>query len=243
MLGITQLLERRPGEMSGGERQRVAMGRALVRKPKVFLFDEPLSNLDAALRADIRVEIGALVRKLGATTLYVTHDHVEAMTLGDRICVLREGMLEQIGTPREVYETPQTAFVATFLGSPSMNMVLAHKEGEWLSCGQLRLRCDEATTPSEVFIGVRPENLRVGSDCPGDAIKAEAVVLAVEPLGAETHLHLESGTLRLRARIAGFDAPSRGEKVPIFFETSSLHTFETQGRQNRISLRLGARGL
>src|SRR5471032_3700411 len=123
ILGIKQYLERRPRELSGGERQRVAMGRAIVRKPRVFLFDEPLSNLDASLRADIRLEIGQLVRRLGATALYVTHDHVEAMTLADRIAVMRGGRLLQLATPREVYEQPATSFVGAFLGSPRMNLL------------------------------------------------------------------------------------------------------------------------
>ena len=123
MLRIERLLDRRPGELSGGERQRVAMGRAIVRKPRVFLFDEPLSNLDASLRGDLRLEIGRLVRRLGVTALYVTHDHVEAMTLADRIAVMKAGRLVQVGTPREVYERPATSFVGAFLGSPRMNLI------------------------------------------------------------------------------------------------------------------------
>src|ERR1700722_5619471 len=135
LLRIEKLLDRRPGEMSGGERQRVAMGRAIVRKPRVFLFDEPLSNLDASLRGDIRLEIGQLVRRLGATALYVTHDHVEAMTLADRIAVMRGGRLLQLATPREVYERPATSFVGTFLGSPRMNLLPARAEGDLLAAG------------------------------------------------------------------------------------------------------------
>jgi len=136
LLRIERLLDRRPGELSGGERQRVAMGRAIVRKPRVFLFDEPLSNLDASLRGDIRLEIGQLVRRLGATALYVTHDHVEAMTLADRIAVMKSGRLLQLATPREVYEQPATSFVGTFLGSPRMNLLPARVEGDWVVAAQ-----------------------------------------------------------------------------------------------------------
>ncbi|MCC6557363.1 MAG: ABC transporter ATP-binding protein, partial [Polyangiaceae bacterium] len=128
-LAIGRLLDRRPGELSGGERQRVAMGRAIVRAPKVFLFDEPLSNLDAALRAELRVELAALVRRLGTTSVYVTHDQVEAMTMGDRIAVLRAGELQQIGPPRSIYEDPANAFVAGFLGSPAINLIEVARDG------------------------------------------------------------------------------------------------------------------
>src|SRR6204780_3246199 len=141
LLRIEKLLDRRPGELSGGERQRVAMGRAIVRKPRVFLFDEPLSNLDASLRSDIRLESGQLVRRLGVTALYVTHDHVEAMTLADRIAVLRGGKLLQVGTPRELYERPATSFVATFLGTPAMNILPAgmDADGRFVLAGPFRV--------------------------------------------------------------------------------------------------------
>src|SRR5262249_36721872 len=159
LLRIERLLDRRPGELSGGERQRVAMGRAIVRKPRGFLFDEPLSNLDASLRGDIRLEIGQLVRRLGATALYVTHDHVEAMTLADRIAVMRAGKLLQLATPREIYEKPATSFVGTFLGSPRMNLLPARAEGDALHAGPFRLRRPGGTLPARLEVGVRPEHV------------------------------------------------------------------------------------
>ncbi|MBI5537443.1 MAG: ABC transporter ATP-binding protein [Deltaproteobacteria bacterium] len=237
MLGIGALLDRRPAELSGGERQRVAMGRALVRRPKVFLFDEPLSNLDAALRAEIRVEIGSLVRRLGATTLYVTHDHVEAMTLGHRIAVMRKGTLEQVGTPREVYEKPATAFVATFLGSPSMNLSDATFSASEVVAGTVRLRATAA--PAALKIGVRPEHIRIG-EAPAGMASANATVTAVEPLGAETHVHLDAGGAVLRARLPGFDAPSRGDDVQLWFDPAQVHAFASDDRGERLDVKLEA---
>src|SRR5579863_7647684 len=182
LLRIEKLLDRRPGELSGGERQRVAMGRAIVRKPRVFLFDEPLSNLDASLRGDIRLEIGQLVRRLGATALYVTHDHVEAMTLADRIAVLRAGRLLQFAAPREIYERPATSFVGAFLGSPRMNLLPARVEGDLLHAGPFRLPRPSVDLPPRLELGVRPEHVALGVEgVPGK-------VVAVEPLGAESHL-------------------------------------------------------
>jgi multiple sugar transport system ATP-binding protein len=237
MLGIQALLERRPAELSGGERQRVAMGRALVRRPKVFLFDEPLSNLDAALRQEIRVEIGALVRRLGATTMYVTHDHVEAMTLGDRIAVMRKGTLQQLGTPREVYEQPSNAFVASFLGSPSMNLSKATRIDGTVVSGNLRLRADEA--PDQLLIGVRPEHIRVG-EAPSGMASAQAIVTAVEPLGAETHVHLDAGGATVRARLPGFNAPARGEATSLWFDPANVHAFAADEQGRRLELRVAA---
>jgi multiple sugar transport system ATP-binding protein len=164
MLRIEGLLDRRPGELSGGERQRVAMGRAIVRKPRVFLFDEPLSNLDASLRGDLRLEIGRLVRRLGVTALYVTHDHVEAMTLGDRIAVMRAGRIVQLGTPREIYETPATSFVGAFLGSPRMNLIAARVEGDALLAGPFRMPKPRGPLPQRLEVGVRPEHVRCVPD-------------------------------------------------------------------------------
>ncbi|MEA2753517.1 MAG: sn-glycerol 3-phosphate transport system ATP-binding protein, partial [Myxococcales bacterium] len=139
LLKLGPLMDRLPSELSGGERQRVAMGRAIVRRPRVFLFDEPLSNLDAALRQDLRIEIGSLVRELGVTAIYVTHDQVEAMTLADRICVMQKGKVLQIGKPREIYERPATSFVATFLGTPRMNLVEGSVSGDVITCGPFRV--------------------------------------------------------------------------------------------------------
>lgn len=241
LLSIGRLLDRRPHELSGGERQRVAMGRALVRHPKVFLFDEPLSNLDAALRGEIRVEIGALVRKLGATTVYVTHDHVEAMTLGHRIAVMRAGRLEQVGTPREVYEQPATAFVASFLGSPAMNLSPARRQDRLVVADTIRLKLANGEADGDgLLIGVRPEHVRVGGDAPAGSVRALAKVTAVEPLGAETFVHLDAGGTPLRARLPGFDAPARGDEVQVHFLPQHVHVFSDQDPRPRLELGLEA---
>ncbi len=241
MLSIARLLDRRPAELSGGERQRVAMGRAIVRQPKVFLFDEPLSNLDATLRAEIRVELGSLVRELGATALYVTHDHVEAMTLGDRIAVMRAGSLQQLGSPRDIYEQPTNAFVASFLGSPSMNLSEARRAGDELVAGAIRLRiASQAAAPQRVLLGVRPEHVRVGAEPLSGAVSVQASVTAIEPLGAETHVHLDAAGAVLRARMPGFATPRRGDKVTISFDPKHVHAFDPDKAGARVELRLEA---
>src|SRR6187455_2070181 len=208
-LGLATLLERKPHALSGGQRQRVALGRAIVRDPKVFLFDEPLSNLDASLRVSTRGELIKLHRRLGATMIYVTHDQVEAMTMGGRICIMDKGKVVQIGAPLEVYRRPANLFVASFLGNPPMNLMPSRVEAGRLVLGAARLALPPplvqaaATAPGLVF-GVRPEDLTVGE--PGDdAIATE--VTAVEPLGAETIalLRIEGSEAEMTARL-GRDA-------------------------------------
>lgn len=186
MLGLEELLERKPKQLSGGQRQRVAMGRAMVRDPKVFLFDEPLSNLDAKLRVQMRVEIRQLQRKLGTTTLYVTHDQVEAMTLADRLVVLNKGKAEQIGTPMDLYNKPATPFVAAFIGSPSMNLLPANLDEQGICLS------DQLSLPlvhdhrGNIIWGIRPEHLEVVDEANADfALRIQAV----ESLGAETLIH------------------------------------------------------
>ena len=230
MLRIEKLLDRRPGELSGGERQRVAMGRAIVRKPRVFLFDEPLSNLDASLRGDIRLEIGQLVRRLGATALYVTHDHVEAMTLADRIAVMRAGRILQLATPRETYERPATSFVGGFLGSPRMNLLPARVDGEILRAGPFRLPRPSADLPPRLEVGVRPEHVELGVEgVPGE-------VVAVEPLGAESHLVVQvEGGLDLRAQARGFDARRRGDTVHVAIPPAFAMVFDADGDGARVA--------
>jgi multiple sugar transport system ATP-binding protein len=229
LLRIERLLDRRPAELSGGERQRVAMGRAIVRKPRVFLFDEPLSNLDAALRGDIRLEIGQLVRRLGATALYVTHDHVEAMTLADRIAVMRGGKLLQLATPREIYEKPATSFVGAFLGSPRMNLLSARVHGDALLAGAFRLRRPAGALPARLEVGVRPEHVVLGAEGePGE-------VIAVEPLGAESHLIVKVGDLDLRAQARGFDAHRRGDTVRVKLVEDHALVFDAEGPGERIA--------
>jgi multiple sugar transport system ATP-binding protein len=223
VLGLSRLLDRRPGELSGGERQRVAMGRAIVRRPRVFLFDEPLSNLDAALRAELRVEIAALVRRLGVTSLYVTHDQIEAMTMADRIAVMRGGELLQVGSPRAVYEDPANVFVAGFLGSPPINWIdLTLRDGRLEGAGATWPAPPGLVERPGLRAGVRPEHLRMS----GAGVAIDAVVTMNEPLGAETHVLLDATGTRLRARVPGFEAPARGSTVRVFAPEEAVLWFD-----------------
>ncbi|HEU4412894.1 MAG TPA: ABC transporter ATP-binding protein [Polyangiaceae bacterium] len=240
-LGLGRLLDRLPDELSGGERQRVAMGRALVRRPRVYLFDEPLSNLDAALRVELRREIGALVHRLGVTALYVTHDHAEAMTLGDRVAVLRAGELQQVATPRAIYEAPANDFVAGFVGSPRINLARGQNEAGEVRVGPFRLRPPAGLGPGDALVGVRPESVRLGEGGaeggPGPAASpgVEGEVSSVEPLGAETHLVLEVGGLTLRARVPGFSPLGRGDRVRVSLDEAALHFFDPSRGGRRVA--------
>ncbi len=229
MLALGRLMGRRPSELSGGERQRVAMGRAIVRRPRVFLFDEPLSNLDAALRQELRVEIGELVRELGVTAVYVTHDQVEAMTLASRICIMKKGRIEQVATPRTIYESPATSFVASFIGAPKMNLLEASSTGE---CGPFRIDVPKGL-PERVLVGVRPEDVRlVTADAPG-AAKLEVAI--AEPLGAETNFVLRApGGIELRTRAPGFDPRPAGSPVYVSLAGARLHFFATDEEGKRL---------
>ena len=205
ILGLTEFLDRKPKDLSGGQRQRVAMGRALVRNPKVFLMDEPLSNLDAKLRVQTRAEVAALQRRLGTTTLYVTHDQVEAMTMGDRVAVLKDGLLQQVAPPRELYDAPVNAFVAGFIGSPSMN--LFPREG--------------------VTMGVRPESMIVVTDdIPAGYTAVDGVVDIVEELGSESYVYATCGGERLVARWADTEVPAPGDSVTFAFDPATAHRFD-----------------
>ena len=193
--GLAELLDRKPHALSGGQRQRVALGRAIVRDPKVFLFDEPLSNLDAALRVSTRGEISALHRRLGATMIYVTHDQVEAMTMGTRICIMNGGRVAQVGPPLEVYRHPANTFVASFLGNPPMNLLPAiatdKSGGRCLKVGDSEIelppsRCPPLQPGSQVTFGIRPEHVAQRPVADGAATPIEAEIVRVEPLGAET---------------------------------------------------------
>jgi multiple sugar transport system ATP-binding protein len=220
ILNLTQHLERTPKELSGGQRQRVAIGRAIVRAPKVFLFDEPLSNLDAALRGQTRVEIAKLHRDLGATTIYVTHDQVEAMTLADRVVVLRDGRIEQVGTPLELYDRPANQFVAQFIGTPQMNVVPVAAVPE-LS------RVAGRALPVDGSVGVRPEGVSVLPA--GQGIPAQ--VELVESLGADTLIHARVGhDSLLVARQSERSSLKPGETVGLAFSGQGLHVFDAQGR-------------
>ncbi len=211
ILELGALLERKPRELSGGQRQRVAMGRAIVREPAVFLFDEPLSNLDAKLRVQMRVELQALHRRLGTTSLYVTHDQVEAMTLAHRMMVMNAGRAEQIGAPLEVYAKPATTFVAAFIGSPPMNLMPARLNGR------------------EVLLGVRPEHLEPCGEADADFV---ATVDLVEPLGADTLAHGTVEGARIVVRLSGAQRVSEG-RLPLRFDPARRHYFDA-GNGTRI---------
>jgi len=216
LLQLEPYLKRRPRELSGGQRQRVAMGRAIVRRPAVFLFDEPLSNLDAKLRVQMRLEIKELQRKLGVTALYVTHDQVEAMTLADRMIVMHDGVAEQIGAPLEVYANPQTAFVAGFIGSPPINFLDAAAMG--------------MAPQGAAQIGIRPEHVAVSSPVEG---AHRGVLLYAEPLGAETLLHLKmQGEQALTVRQDGADSiPEPGEEVHVIWDQAQQMLFDADGKR------------
>ena len=222
-LNLTQYLDRTPKDLSGGQRQRVAIGRAIVRAPKVFLFDEPLSNLDAALRGNTRVEIHKLHRALGATTIYVTHDQVEAMTLADRVVVLKDGLIEQVGTPLELYDHPANQFVAQFIGMPSMNMVSASAIPSFSAATGGRL-------PSDGFLGVRPEGLRVHPKQGAPVSDVVGRVELIEALGADTLIHVDVGGVPLIARQNDRTPLQAGDDVAVELDPSVLHLFNREGR-------------
>ena len=216
ILNLTQYLQRTPKDLSGGQRQRVAIGRAIVRAPKVFLFDEPLSNLDAALRGQTRIEIAALHRNLGATTIYVTHDQVEAMTLADRVIVLRDGVIEQVGSPLELYDHPANRFVAQFIGTPQMNVVTAGK-----------LPQVGAVCPEGGAIGLRPESVKL--QAPGHGLLDGRVEL-VEALGAETLVYVSTPTGALFTVRQNSRTPLRsGDLVGMELDLAAAHVFDAQG--------------
>jgi multiple sugar transport system ATP-binding protein len=222
VLQLEPLLRRKPRELSGGQRQRVAMGRAIVREPKVFLFDEPLSNLDAQLRVDMRSEIKRLHQSLDATMIYVTHDQIEAMTLADRIVVLQGGRVEQIGTPRELYHRPATRFVAGFIGAPAMNFLPAEigSDGARLGDGALLpVPLGWAASPM-VDLGVRPEHLRVD---PAGPLLTQ--VDLVEPLGADTLVTVRLGASQLIARLPGDAEIHPGDRLPLSVDPSQIRIF------------------
>ena len=230
-LELGHLLHRKPKELSGGQRQRVAMGRAIARRPQVFLFDEPLSNLDAALRVQMRAELAALHRRLGATMIYVTHDQVEAMTLATRIAVLEGGVLQQVGPALELFHRPANRFVAGFIGSPSMNFVqgrlVASGAGVAFSAPGLEVprRAGGGLGPGEVTLGVRPHDLALGEG------GAPGVVEVLEPLGWEAHAHVRLGNDRVVVRLEGEGAARvrTGDRVHVLVDPARVHLFGADG--------------
>ena len=228
ILDLDEFLDRKPAKLSGGQRQRVAMGRAIVRQPQVFLMDEPLSNLDAKLRVQTRTQIAALQRRLGVTTVYVTHDQVEAMTMGDRVAVLRDGVLQQCASPRDLFKHPVDGFVAGFIGSPAMNLFEGEMDGEGVRFGALHLpmRPDqrEAATSPAVTIGVRPEGMIVGAD-EGLA----ATVGVVEELGSESFVYsdVEGHDVPVVARTEGLSPLQQGDQIVLRPHEGAMHLFDT----------------
>ena len=224
MLDLMPYLDRKPKELSGGQRQRVAMGRAIIREPQVFLMDEPLSNLDAKLRVATRAQIATLQRDLNTTMLYVTHDQVEAMTMGDRVAVLKDGVLQQVDTPRELYGNPVNAFVAGFIGSPSMNLFDAHVRDGRVDLDGIRVAVPDGGR-DRVTIGVRPEHLRLVSD--GQGMRAR--VTLVEELGADSYLHCttpDGDPLVYRAE--GSDHPRKGETIALAALEGEVRFFDAE---------------
>ena len=231
ILDLEQYLDRKPKALSGGQRQRVAMGRAIVRSPQVFLMDEPLSNLDAKLRVQTRSQIAALQRRLGVTTVYVTHDQVEAMTMGDRVAVLKDGVLQQIDSPRHMYDRPNNVFVAGFIGSPAMNLLTVPIEGNSLTFGDAHIEVPRETVEKageggrQVTLGVRPEDM----DLVGEGEGLQTVVNLVEELGADAYVY---GTADVNgeehdmiARVDGRKPPRKGETVNFAPKKGHVHVF------------------
>jgi multiple sugar transport system ATP-binding protein len=230
VLKLDDYLDRRPKALSGGQRQRVAIGRAIVREPSAFLFDEPLSNLDAALRVEMRFEIARLHKALGTTMIYVTHDQVEAMTLADKIVVLQGGVIEQVGSPRELYERPDNLFVAQFIGSPKMNILPCAVNGDRFDLaghgGGHYPHAGAAGTP--VKLGIRPEHILVTS--PGEG-HAQGTVEVAEYLGADTYLYVAiDGLETILVRTAGGDEIAEGTRIGLTFDESRMHFFNAEGQ-------------
>lgn len=230
MLGIEDQLDQKPKQLSGGQQQRVALGRAIVRDPSLFLLDEPLSNLDAKLRTQMRAELQELQNDLNVTTVYVTHDQTEAMTMGDRIAVMNDGELQQIGNPTDVYNEPANEFVATFIGSPSINLFSGNVENGVVRTDlftiDLGAFSGDAYSEGELRVGIRPQDLRVPSE--SEQLRFEATVTVIERLGDENLLHLEAEGHELVAQVDEDIAPGVGETVQLTFDPQYLYLFDAR---------------
>jgi multiple sugar transport system ATP-binding protein len=246
LLGIKALLHRKPKELSGGQRQRVAMGRAIVRRPKVYLMDEPLSNLDAKLRVQMRAELQKLHHRLGVTTIYVTHDQTEAMTLGSRIVLLNQGVIQQMDTPMALYDTPVNQYVAGFIGSPAMNFfpvtVTADGESVFMEAQGLKVRVPEGKAAlmrpymgKEVIFGIRPEDITDAAFAPdgGESGAVEAVVEVMEPMGNEVYLYLSVGSGTLTARVDPRTGAKVGSPLKVALNMKNMHAFD---RETEVSI-------
>ena len=241
ILGIDSILDRKPKQLSGGQRQRVAVGRAIVRKPKVFLFDEPLSNLDAKLRVQMRTEISKLHQQLESTMVYVTHDQVEAMTMGDRIVVMKDGHIQQVDTPLNLYNKPANVFVGGFIGSPAMNFI----KGEVVQDGGMKIKEHNTSNvlfvPDEkvdmlkeylgkdIILGVRPESIDLASnESVGTERQLRVTLDVIEPMGNEIIIYADSGSHRLIARLSPQPLPGPGSPLNLVIDTSKLHYFDAE---------------
>ena len=242
-LQISELLNRKPGQLSGGQRQRVAMGRAIVREPEVFLFDEPLSNLDAKLRIDMRTEIKRLHKRLSSTIIYVTHDQIEAMTLATKIAVLKDGCIQQFDTPYEIYNNPNNMFVANFMGAPAMNLIegkisknkkniefeMKNSKGETICLPIQGINDIEQYVDKTVICGIRPESINdLDPSLNKSAVEREVVVDVVEPAGSDTFAVVELGEKQIVARLNGNSKVSVGEKVKLTFDLSQTVFFDSE---------------
>ncbi|UPQ84427.1 sn-glycerol-3-phosphate ABC transporter ATP-binding protein UgpC [Pseudomonas knackmussii] len=238
LLQIEHLLGRKPSQLSGGQQQRVAMGRALARRPKIYLFDEPLSNLDAKLRVEMRTEIKLMHQRLKTTTVYVTHDQIEAMTLGDKVAVMKDGIVQQFGTPKEIYNNPANLFVASFIGSPPMNFIplrLSRDAAGWhalLESGQdrcelpLDLVNGQSLEGREVILGIRPEQISVGTEAGLPSLRAEVQV--IEPTGPDTMVFVSLNQTKVCCRLAPDAAPNPGTSLTLQFEPDKVLLFDAQ---------------
>ncbi|MGE8067292.1 ABC transporter ATP-binding protein [Pseudomonas sp. NPDC089569] len=249
LLQIEHLLGRKPGQLSGGQQQRVAMGRALARRPKIYLFDEPLSNLDAKLRVEMRTEMKLMHQRLKTTTVYVTHDQIEAMTLGDKVAVMKDGIIQQFGTPKQIYNDPANLFVASFIGSPPMNFIplrLQRKDGRLLALldsGQARCELplgmqDAGLEDREVILGIRPEQIVLANGEANGLPTIRAEVQVTEPTGPDTLVFVNLNDTKVCCRMAPDVAPTVGETLNLQFDPAKVLLFDAKSGE-----RLGAAGL
>ena len=243
LLQIEHLLGRKPGQLSGGQQQRVAMGRALARRPKIYLFDEPLSNLDAKLRVEMRTEIKLMHQRLKTTTVYVTHDQIEAMTLGDKVAVMKDGIIQQFGTPQQIYNDPANLFVASFIGSPPMNFIplrLQRRDGQLFAvlesvtaAGQARCELplgamEQGLERRELILGIRPEQIGLVAAGEGDLSSIRAEVQVTEPTGPDTLVFVELNQTKVCCRLAPDAAPREGQTLTLQFDPSKVLLFDAQ---------------
>ena len=246
LLQIEHLLGRKPGQLSGGQQQRVAMGRALARRPKIYLFDEPLSNLDAKLRVEMRTEIKLMHQRLKTTTVYVTHDQIEAMTLGDKVAVMKDGIIQQFGTPKQIYNDPANLFVASFIGSPPMNFIplrLQRRDGQLLALldsGQARCELplgamEVGFEDREVILGIRPEQILLATDESRNQSSIRAEVEVIEPTGPDTLVFVELNQTKVCCRMAPDDAPQVGQTLELQFDPSKVLLFDAKSGERLLA--------